>query len=335
MLVNRIGLGILSLLIVSLIIFSSVSMLPGDFASAILGQTATPEAVAALQQKLGLNQPWPVRYLSWLGDTLQGDLGVSFSGRPVIDVIGPRLNNTMLLAGGTAVVAVPLAVALGILCARYRGQFVDKLFSTSSLASISVPEFFLAYIIMLIFAVHLQLFPSLSAIRSGMGLGDQMVRMVLPILTLMLLIMAHMIRNTRAAIIGVMASPYVEMARLQGEAEKRVILRHALPNAIGPIASVLAINLAYLISGVVVVEVVFVYPGIGQTMVDAVRNRDVPGHSGLRADFRHHLYRAQSDRRCDLDRQQSSIAASPLGAVENEPSVGRVPEQGLLARRAA
>ncbi|QEW23389.1 ABC-transporter permease protein (plasmid) [Paracoccaceae bacterium] len=276
MLIRRLGLGLLSLLIVSLIIFSAVSLLPGDFATAILGQNATPDAVDALRLKLGLNQPWPQRFVLWLWDALRGDLGTSFSGRPVIDVIGPRLMNTVLLAATTALIAVPLAVGLGIVCARWRGRFIDKFLSTTSLASISFPEFFLAYLLMMLLAVKLQMFPSIAAIRNGMTFGEQMFRMILPVMTLLLVVLAHMIRNTRAAILGVMASSYVEMARLKGEPEGRVILRYALPNAIGPIASVIAINLAYLISGVVVVEVVFVYPGIGQSMVDAVRNRDVP-----------------------------------------------------------
>ena len=276
MVANRIGLGLLSLLIVSLIIFSAVSFLPGDFASAILGQNATPEAVEAMQRKLGLDQPWPQRYASWLLSTLTGDLGISFSGRPVLDVIGPRLRNTIFLAGITALIAVPLAITLGILCALHRGRFLDRFLSTSTLASISVPEFFVAYLVMMLFAVKLQIFPSMSGVRDSMDLGDQLYRMVLPILTLLLVILAHMARNTRAAILSVMASPYIEMARLKGESERRVVLRQALPNALGPIASVVALNLAYLISGVVVVEVVFVYPGIGQAMIDAVRNRDVP-----------------------------------------------------------
>lgn len=276
MLIRRLGLGLLSLLIVSLIIFSAVSLLPGDFATAILGQNATPEAVAALRVKLGLDQPWPQRFVGWLWDTLHGDLGTSFSGRPVGAVIGPRLMNTVLLAGMTAIIAVPLAVFLGIVCARFRGKFIDKFLSTTALASISFPEFFLAYLLMMLLAVRLDIFPSIAAIRNGMTFGEQMFRMVLPILTLLLVVLAHMVRNTRAAILGVMASSYVEMARLKGESERRVIMRYALPNAIGPIASVIAINLAYLISGVVVVEVVFVYPGVGQSMVDAVRNRDVP-----------------------------------------------------------
>lgn len=191
-------------------------------------------------------------------------------------VLGPRLLNTITLAAVTAVIAVPLAIVLGVICARFRGKFIDRFLSTSTLASISLPEFFVAYIVMMVFAVKLQWFPSMAGIRNSMDFGEQLYRMVLPILTLLLVILAHMVRNTRAAILSVMASPYVEMARLKGESEGRVVMRQALPNAIGPIASVVALNLAYLISGVVVIEVVFVYPGVGQAMIDAVRNRDVP-----------------------------------------------------------
>lgn len=276
MLFNRLGLGLLSLLIVSLVIFASVSLLPGDFASAILGQSATPDAVAALQRKLGLDQPAIQRFAEWLFDAARGDLGTSFSNRPVTEVIGPRLYNTLLLAGTTALIAVPCSVGLGALCARKRGSLLDRSISYFSLAAISVPEFFLAYMLMMLLAVKLQLLPSMSAIRESMSIADQLLRLILPVATLFLVVLAHMTRNTRAAILNVMASPYIEMARLKGESERRVILKYALPNAIGPIASVIAINLAYLISGVVVVEVVFVYPGVGQTMVDAVRNRDVP-----------------------------------------------------------
>lgn len=276
MVASRIGLGVLSLLIVSLVIFSAVAMLPGSYASAILGQNATPEAVAAMEEQLGLNEPWFLRYLGWLGAATTGDMGMSFAGRPVMDVIGPRLLNTVVLASITAVIAVPVSIALGIVCARFRGRFIDKFLSTSTLASISIPEFFVAYIVMMVLAVKLQLFPSMAGIRASMDWGDQLYRMVLPILTLLLVILAHMVRNTRAAILSVMASPYIEMARLKGEPEARVVMRQALPNAIGPIASVVALNLAYLISGVVVIEVVFVYPGVGQAMIDAVRNRDVP-----------------------------------------------------------
>jgi peptide/nickel transport system permease protein len=179
------------------------------------------------------------------------------------------------LAAITAAIAVPLAIGLGILCARYRGRLVDRVLSTGTLAAISVPEFLVAYVVMMVLAVQLKWLPSMAGIRASMDLGEQLFRMILPILTLLLVILAHMVRNTRAAILSVMSSPYVEMARLKGQPEGWVVMREALPNAIGPIASVVALNLAYLISGVVVVEVVFVYPGIGQAMIDAVRNRDI------------------------------------------------------------
>lgn len=205
MVASRVGLGLLSLLIVSLIIFSAVSFLPGSYASAILGQNATPEAIAAMEAKLGLNRPWLPRYIVWLGAAAMGDMGLSFSGRPVMALIGPRLKNTLVLASITAAIAVPLSIALGIVCARYRGRLLDKFLSTSTLASISIPEFFVAYIVMMVLAVKLQLFPSMAGIRNGMGLGEQIYRMVLPILTLLLVILAHMVRNTRAAILSVMA----------------------------------------------------------------------------------------------------------------------------------
>jgi peptide/nickel transport system permease protein len=276
MVAQRAALGLLSLVIVSAVIFTAVSFLPGDFATAVLGRSATPDAVAAFQLQLGLDKPWPVRYLDWLGGALVGDFGTSFSSRPVGNVIGPRFINTLKLAATTAAIAVPIAIFLGIICARYRNKPIDRFLSAATLASISLPEFFIAYVLMLILAAKLHIFPSLSSIRAGMDIWEQLYRMALPIMTLLFVTLAHMMRNTRAALIGVMSRPYIEMARLKGEPEMRVILRHALPNAIGPIASVVAINLAYLIAGVVVVEVVFVYPGIGQTMVDAVRNRDVP-----------------------------------------------------------
>jgi peptide/nickel transport system permease protein len=235
-----------------------------------------PKPSPPSSRNLGLDQPWPRRYFQWLAGALIGDFGNSFSNRPVSAVIGSRLFNTLKLAALTAMIAVPIAVFLGTICARYRNKPIDRFLSAITLASISLPEFFIAYVLMLFLATKLHIFPTLSSIRGSMDMLEQLYRMALPILTLMFVTLAHMMRNTRAALIGIMSHPYIEMARLKGEPEMRIILRHALPNAIGPIASVIAINLAYLIAGVVVVEVVFVYPGIGQTMVDAVRNRDVP-----------------------------------------------------------
>ncbi|CUH79557.1 ABC transporter permease [Tropicibacter naphthalenivorans] len=285
---QRLALGLLTLFIVSIVIFTAVNMLPGDFAQAILGQSATPEAIAAIRRDLGLDQPPVTRYFVWLGDMLQGNLGVSYAQlnfqsnmgganlKTVADQIAPRFGNTMFLAGVTAAIAVPFAVTLGVLAALYRNSVFDKAVNISTLTSISSPEFFLAYILILFLAVLNPILPAISNVYQGIAFQDRLMATLLPALTLTLVVTAHMMRMTRAAIINLLASPYIEMARLKGVSPLRVIVKHALPNALAPIINVVALNLAYLITGVVVVEVVFVYPGIGQLFVDAVKNRDIP-----------------------------------------------------------
>jgi peptide/nickel transport system permease protein len=274
---QRIGLGIMTLLAVSILIFAGTELLPGDVASAILGQDATPEALEAIRRSLHLYDPAPVRYLRWLTEFLQGDLGVSLTnGQPVAAQITFRLLNTLFLATVTACVAVPLSVGLGIITAITRNSFFDRVVNFITLASISLPEFFIAYILILSIAVVLGWAPSLSSIYPGMSLGTKLYFIVLPVATLTLVCTAHMMRMTRTAIIGVLAHPFVEMAFLKGIKPWRIIVQHALPNALAPIITVIALNLAYLIVGVIVVEVVFVYPGIGQLMIDAVSRRDVP-----------------------------------------------------------
>ncbi|MFZ5672096.1 MAG: ABC transporter permease [Pseudomonadota bacterium] len=278
---QRLGLGLVTLFVVSLIIFSAIEFLPGDFAKAILGQSATPETVEAFQKEIGLDKPAHERYLNWIGGVLQGDFGSSFSSRvgfrrSVMEIIGPRLLNTLFLAGVTALVAIPLALGLGLLAALYRNSFFDRAVNAATLTTISFPEFFVAYILMLFLAVKFPIFHSLSNVSADMPFFERLQRTALPVLTLTLVIVAHMMRMTRAAIISLLASPYIEMARLKGVSPGQIILRHALPNAWAPIANVIAFNLAYLVVGAVVVEVVFVYPGIGQAMVDAVRSRDIP-----------------------------------------------------------
>ncbi|MDX8522810.1 ABC transporter permease [Mesorhizobium dulcispinae] len=278
---SRLLLGSLSLAAVSVIIFSTVSMLPGNFATSILGQSATPETIAAFESRLGLDQPATTRYFKWVGGILHGDLGESLSStasepRFVADIISSRLRNTLLLAGVTALVAVPLSIILGILSALYRGTVFDRGINGVSLTTISIPEFFMAYILIMFVAVRLRWLPTLSNVNDGMDSFEWVKRMALPVMTLTIGIIAHMMRMTRSAIVGVLSSPYIDMAKYKGASPARIILRHALPNAWGPIANVVAVNLAYLVVGVVVVETVFVYPGIGQTMVDAVRTRDIP-----------------------------------------------------------
>lgn len=279
---QRLGLGLLTLFVVSIIIFSSLQFLPGDFATSVLGQAATPETVAAFRRELGLNDPAITRYIQWIGGVLQGDFGSSFSGRSqgrereVMELIGPRLWNTLFLASMTAIIAVPLALTLGITAALYRNSFYDRAVNATTLTTISFPEFFVAYILILVLATLWKVFPSLANVRESTELLDRIYMTALPALTLTLVIVAHMMRMTRAAIINLLASPYIEMARLKGVSKSNVIIRHALPNAWAPIVNVIAFNLAYLVVGVVVVEVVFVYPGVGQLMVDAVTTRDIP-----------------------------------------------------------
>ena len=282
---KRLGLGLLTLLVVSAIIFSAISMLPGDFGEAVLGQAATEETVAAFRRELGLDQPAVLRYFDWLGAMAQGDLGTSFSGRAssgvdrsrdVLDLVAPRLWNTLFLAGVTALIAVPLALFLGLTAALYRNSVYDRVVNAATLTTIATPEFFVAYILILFLASLWPVFPSLANVDASTDLAERLYRVALPAMTLTLVIVAHMMRMTRAAIINLMASPYIQMARLKGASQSEIILKHALPNAWAPIATVIAFNLAYLVVGVVVVEVVFVYPGIGQLMVDAVTTRDIP-----------------------------------------------------------
>jgi len=282
MIFQRLALGLLTLFIVSLIIFGATELLPGDFAQEILGQSATPETVAALREKLGLDQPMHTRYLGWLGDILRGDFGESLAnGQPVADLIGRRLGNTLKLAVYAAAIAVPLSLALGILAALFRNSFFDRFANASALTSISFPEFFVAYILIFLMAGRDGLFPSMASFRTDPTFTEYLYRAFLPALTLTLVVTAHMMRMTRAAIINLLASPYIEMARLKGMKPMRVIVKHALPNALAPIINVVALNLAYLITGVVVVEVVFVYPGLGQLMVDSVAARDMPVVQGV------------------------------------------------------
>ena len=274
---KRLGLGLLTLLVVSVLIFFAVELLPGDTAEAILGQGATPETVAALRTQLGLDQPPPIRYINWLLSALVGDFGVSaVSGEAVINVIGGRFLNTLFLAAYAAVIAVPIAITLGVIVALLRNTIFDRVANVLTLTSISSPEFFLGYILILFLAVKTPAFPAIASLSSDMTFGELLHRTFLPALTLVLVVTAHMMRMTRAAIISLLASPYIEMARLKGVPPWKVIVAHALPNAWAPIINVVALNLAYLITGVVLVEVVFVYPGIGQALVDAVSKRDFP-----------------------------------------------------------
>lgn len=274
---RRFFVGLITLWAASVLVFSGTEVLPGDVATAILGQSKTPESVAALREKLQLDRPAPERYVNWLAKLLQGDLGESLiSGRPVADVIKGWLVNTLILAACTALVAIPLSFALGLLAAAYPDSTLDRAISISTLMMVSVPEFLTATILILLFAVNFNLLPATSHISGDATFTELLRALVLPMATLTIAALAHMTRMTRAAILDVMRSPYVEMAVLKGVPKRLIIIRHALPNALGPIANVIAIVLGYLVSGVVIVEAVFAYPGLGRLILDSVAYRDMP-----------------------------------------------------------
>lgn len=274
---QRLGLGLLTLLAASVLIFAGTEILPGDLASAILQNNATPESLAEMRSELGLDRPAPVRYVEWLGHVASGDLGRSLaSQRPVVQEIAPRLRNTLFLAGYAAVVAVPLALVLGLMAAIWQGGVYDRAINFLTLLTIAIPEYLVGYILIKYLSVRLGWFPSLANVTPDTPLATRFVLTLLPALTLVLVVIAHMMRMTRASVLQIMASPYIEMAFLKGLPKWRVVVRHAFPNALAPIINVVALDLAYLIVGVVVVEAVFVYPGLGQLLVDAVSKHDVP-----------------------------------------------------------
>ena len=277
MVLQRFGIGLMTLLVVSVLVFAGTEILPGDVAEIVLGQSATPENLAKLRAELGLDKPAIVRYFEWLGDMITFDLGVSKAGGTGIgELIGDRLSNTFFMGGIVAAIAVPLSVVLGLLAAMYPGSWLDRTLTFGTLGLISVPEFFIATLCVLVLAVQLQWLPAI-AYMSGDETFFQLVRaLLLPILTLVIVISAQMIRMTRAGILNVLHSPYIEMAILKGVPRARIILRHALFNAIGPIVNVIALNLAYLVSGVVIIETIFAYPGLAKLMVDGVQTRDLP-----------------------------------------------------------
>lgn len=277
LLLGRIALSAATVLFVAAVVFFITNLLPGDVAQELLGQSATPETVAGLRKALGLDVPAPERFLNWLIGMLHGDAGRSLvNGLPIASLIGSRLGNTLMLAGLTAVVSVPLALATGMTAAVWRGTAYDRAVAGGTVLLVSVPEFLVASLAVLIFAVKLKWLPALSQTRNLATLTDIVRNFALPVMTLTFVIMAQMARMTRAALIDALSAPYVEMARLKGASPLRIVVRHALPNAIGPIANAIALSLSYLLGGVIIVETVFNYPGVAKLMIDGVATRDLP-----------------------------------------------------------
>jgi peptide/nickel transport system permease protein len=274
---QRLLVGVLILLFVSVLVFIGTEILPGDVAQAILGQSATPELVAIIRERLGLDDPAYIRYLRWLGGLLTGDLGTSLAnGVDIADLIGERIFNTFLLALLTAAVAVPLSIGLGLLSALKPNGIVDRSISAISLTMISLPDFLVAIILVMLFAITWRWFPAIVNIRAGSSFSTLLWALVLPITTLVFSVLAHMVRMTRTAVLNVLTTPPIEMAILKGVPRWRILLIHALPNALAPIVNVVALNLAYLVAGIVVIETLFNMTGLGRLMAESVRTRDIP-----------------------------------------------------------
>lgn len=277
LILRRLAVSVLVLLAVSFVVFIFTLLLPGDPAQAILGQQATPERLEALRAQLELDRPWWERYLGWLGGLLTGNLGVSAAaGGPISELLGGRIVNSLVLMAISAVIAVPLGIGLGTWAALRRGRGSDQMLNTGAMVLASLPEFVVGIVLVTLFSTTvLQILPSVTLAAPGTQVWDFPLQLVLPVATLVLVVVPYMVRMMRTTMSEVLASGYVEMARLKGVPERQVILRHALPHAIGPVAQVIAMQLAWLAGGIVVVEVLFRYPGVGQAMVDAVNNRDV------------------------------------------------------------
>ncbi|GAB4069458.1 ABC transporter permease [Ancylobacter sonchi] len=268
--------GIVLVLLASALLFFAGELLPGDFATKLLGSSATPEAVEALRRARGVDAPALTRYLDWLAGLMRGDLGTSLTnGREIGPLIATRLKNTLVLAGAAALIAVPLAVGLGTLAAIFRDRLFDRVILVLSMVTVATPEFFFAYMAIAVFAVNLHWVPSISIVTAGMSFERLWPLLVLPVMTLVITSCAHMIRMTRASIVSVMDSDYVGTALLKGLPEWQVVVRHVLPNVMSPIAAVVVLNLADLVVGLIIVETIFAYPGMGQLMVDSVSKQDI------------------------------------------------------------
>ncbi len=274
--VRRLALAVVTLFIISLIIFVGVEALPGDTATAYLGQSATPESLAALRERFGLNAPAYERYFNWLGDALRGDLGESYARRkPVSEIIGYRFRNTVVLSMAATLVGVPLAIVLGIVAGLTRDKWPDVAVSTVSIFGMTLPGFVTATVLIFVFAIRLEWFPAITLVPTNAPISELLPNIVLPIITLTIIMIAHILRLVRTNMIDVMNSEYVQMAQLKGVPSRRIVFGHALPNAMLPTINIVALTIIWLLGGVAIIETVFNYPGIGRLLVNAIGDRDL------------------------------------------------------------
>ncbi len=268
----------LVLVLISLIVFVAIHVLPGSAATLILGEYATAESLRALERDMGLDRPFALQYAAWMGGVVTGDWGYSLAMKqPVTAIVGLRLRNSAWLAGFALVAVALVAIPLGTLAALRRGRWLDLAILTGSYIGISVPEFVTGMVLILVLAgPTLHLFPTGDYAPMAAGLRTWLSHLVLPALTLTLVLLAHVLRQTRSGLVEVLQSAYVRTARLKGATERRVVGRHALRNGLLPAVTVIALDLGYLMGGIVVVEEVFAYPGMGRLILYAIQNRDVP-----------------------------------------------------------
>ena len=283
LIIRRLGIGLVTVIAVSFIIFLGTKILPGDAAQIRLGQSATAENVAAFRARLGLDQPYYMQYFLWAKNFLAGDLGTSLaSDVPITDLIADRYKNTLFVSVLTAIIGVPISLALGVTAAMFPGTFYDRILTFVSVSLVAAPEFFTATLLVLLFVFALGIGNAVViGSTDGKGVFELISHFALPITTLCFVIASQLIRMSRAAVLNVMSSPYIEMAILKGVSRKRIIFRHALLNAICPIVNVVALNLAYLVTGVIVVEVYFGYNGLATLIVQGVQTRDYVLIQGL------------------------------------------------------
>jgi len=277
LLIRRLALAGISLAIISVVVFAVTEVLPGDAAGIMLGQDVTEEARLALRQQLGLDRPAHERYARWVAGALRGDLGTSLRMQvPVGPLVWRRLQNSMMLAGAALLIGVPLALAIGVLGGLRRGRPVDHAMTVVTLVLVSLPEFVVAALLILLFSTTWPLLPPSSPLDPDASVFGQLQFLVLPTATLVLTMLAYIARMTRASMGRVMASDYIRAAVLKGLSWRRVVLVHALPNALVPTITIIAMNVGWMVGGLVVIETVFGYPGLGRLMIYSIENRDLP-----------------------------------------------------------
>ncbi|MBT5750721.1 MAG: ABC transporter permease [Flavobacteriales bacterium] len=277
LILKRIFSALITLLIVSALIYGFLEMLPGDVATRMLGRTATPETLANLREKLGLNEPALKRYFLWLFNIFQGDFGTALtSKRPITEILAPKIFNTLILSGCAFILYLPLSFITALLQAYYKNKNIDISLSIITLIILSLPDFIIGTIMIIVFVVVFPIFPAISLVGEYSDLSEWFMALVMPSITLALVMSVYAVRMLRDNLIEVLDSEYIFMAKLKGLSKSTVLIKHALPNAIIPTLNVTALNLGFLIGGVVIVEKIFTFPGFGNLLIDSIKFRDLP-----------------------------------------------------------